>query len=76
MPEQVEKDIFDQAGLAIMREVIDIVRDREWVAHSVLDALDADAVYDLYESFIGPAIDKLEDVLAEDGKFEDEEGDE
>lgn len=54
------------AGLPIMDAsggVLSVILDRENIAPSTLSELDAATIFDLYELFIGPAIDALEDHL-------------
>lgn len=51
------------AGLRVMREVFDVVTDREDVPTARVDALTPSDVADLYDQHIGPAIDRIEDAL-------------
>ena len=52
-----------EAGLEVMAEVLSIVWNREEVPVEVLTGLDASQVSDLYEMFVGPAVDRVEAYL-------------
>lgn len=56
------------AGLPVMREVFDILSDREKVPPSHLEDVTARDVAALYDEFIGPAVDDVEDALTTDGR--------
>jgi len=51
------------AGLEVMSEILDILRNRETVGETRLTALTAEDVSALYEGYIGPAIDAIESAL-------------
>lgn len=52
--------ICDQAGLGVMVQVVEIIRDRESVTDDALLALDADDVDAFYTGFLARAIDDIE----------------
>jgi hypothetical protein len=58
--------IANQAGYAAMGSagILGILADREALPENVLLALTADDVNDLYDAFVGPAVDAIEDSLA------------
>jgi hypothetical protein len=58
--------IANEAGYAAMGSagILGIVADREYAHKDALLALTADDVTDLYERFVGPAVDAIEDSLA------------
>jgi hypothetical protein len=58
--------ICEEAGLEIMTQVYDILRNREALADGEFLALDASDVYAHYEAWIGPGIDNLEKSLLGD----------
>jgi hypothetical protein len=58
--------ICEEAMLGVMVQVLEIVRDREEVPEESLLGLDADDVTEMYEGWIGPAIDRLEKSLLGD----------
>lgn len=51
------------AGLRVMLEVLDVVADRETVPTARLDALGPVDVADLYDMYVGPAVDGIEGLL-------------
>lgn len=51
------------AGLRVVREVLDVVADRETVPAARLDALTPDDVVDLYAAHVEPAVDGIEGAL-------------
>ena len=57
--------IATEAGLVVMDSegILGIIADRETVSYDTLLALTADNVTDLYHTYIGPAIDGIEDSL-------------
>lgn len=63
-----------QAGLEAMAGILVIVRDRENVDEQALLELAPEQVTDLYDSFVGPAVDAVEDdLLGEQGGEEGED---
>lgn len=52
-----------EAGLQVMAQVLSIVAEREEVPMETLAALTPEEIYDLYEGWIGPAVDKVENSL-------------
>lgn len=60
--------IANDAYLGVMSSdgILGILHDRETVSDERLLALTADDVSDLYDRFIGPAIDDIEDALLEE----------
>ena len=64
-----EQDIInkcDAAGLQVMAQILFVLHDREVLSAGALDALTPADITEFYEGFIGPAIDKIEDSLAEE----------
>lgn len=59
--------IADEAGYAVMGTagILGILHDRETISDVRILALTADNVNDLYESYIGPAVNDVEDALSE-----------
>lgn len=55
-----------QAGLEIMRHVVDVVRDREHVSDDAILAMTPDNITNLYEAYIVPGVDKIEATLTVD----------
>lgn len=63
-----EQDIINkckEAGLEIMAQVLFVLHDREVLPAAALDAITPGEIYDYYEGFIAPAIDKIEDSINE-----------
>jgi hypothetical protein len=64
-----EQDIInkcDEAGLQVMAQVLFVLHDREVLPAAALDAITPEDITEFYEGFIGPAIDKIEESLAEE----------
>ena len=58
--------ICEEAGLGVMVQVFEIVRDREEVPEEAILGLDAEDVTQLYDAWIGPAIDNVEKSMLGD----------
>lgn len=58
--------IADQAGLPVMGAsgLLGIIWEREIFSDERLLALDADDVLNMYDAYVGPAVDGIEDYLA------------
>lgn len=67
------KTICKEAGLRMMRGVFDVLLDRETTTFARVLKLTSDEVYDLYESHIGPAIDGIEDEVADVVEFDEDQ---
>lgn len=61
--------IADEAGYAVMGTagVLGILHDRETISDARFLALTADDVNDLYDAYVGPAVDSIENALEYDG---------
>ena len=57
-------NITKEAGLKMMSGVFDVLIDRETIPAATLLRLTSDDVLELYEAWIGPAIDDVERSLA------------
>ena len=55
-----------EAGLETMADILDIVRNREEVLDARLEELTADDITDMYDSWVGPAVDGIERSLLGD----------
>lgn len=55
--------ISKEAGLEVMADILGILYNRETVTHERLLKLTAEDVEDLYDRYVGPAIDDIEDAL-------------
>jgi hypothetical protein len=60
------RKICADAGLEVMHQVYDILRNREQVEDGELLALDDGDVYKHYEAWVAPGIDNLEKALLGD----------
>lgn len=56
-------EVCKQAGLGSMTDIFQVIRDREVVRPQALMQLDADDVTYLYEEYVEPAVDSVEDDL-------------
>lgn len=57
---------FAEAGLDVMRGIFDVVADRETVPHTTIEQISPADVQRLYEAYVGPAVDGIEDHLLAD----------
>lgn len=58
-----KSDPYAAAGLEVVGEIVGIVRNRETVPDATLDRIGVDDVQHIYDAFIGPTVDAVEDYL-------------
>lgn len=57
--------VCHSAGLDVMSALVEVVRERAEIGDSCLAGLSVEVVTEMYESIVGPAVDRLEAALSE-----------
>ncbi|MDN5893872.1 MAG: hypothetical protein L0H93_07560 [Nocardioides sp.] len=57
------RDPYAVAGLEVVGEIVAVVGNRETVDDRILTGITVEDVQHLYDAFIGPAVDRVEDYL-------------
>jgi hypothetical protein len=65
--EETLSAICDDARLPVMAEVLEVLVDRGSVDEPTLRRLGPDGVLFLYQTYVGPAVDKIEEFFEDGG---------